>query len=89
MLLSDLKQIAEEYLGHAVSDVVISVPGCFNSSQRELIKSAGKMAGFNVHRLIDDNTATVLAYGLNRKSSISKNILVFDMGGGTLSVSVI
>src|ERR1700752_2930364 len=88
MILQKLKQDAEAYLGETVSDAVITVPAYFNNAQREAPKDAGKIAGLNVLRLINEPTAAALAYGLDKEGS-DQTILVFDLGGGTFDVSVL
>jgi molecular chaperone DnaK len=88
MILQKLKQDAESYLGEAVADAVITVPAYFNNAQREATKDAGKIAGLNVLRIINEPTAAALAYGLDKEGS-DQTILVFDLGGGTFDVSVL
>src|SRR5580765_4822023 len=87
MILQKLKADAEAYLGEPVSDAVITVPAYFNNAQREATKDAGKIAGLNVLRIINEPTAASLAYGLDKESD--QTILVFDLGGGTFDVSVL
>ncbi len=87
MILASMKQTAEEYLGEEVTDAVITVPAYFNDSQRQATKDAGKIAGLNVQRIINEPTAASLAYGLDKKSE--EKIAVFDLGGGTFDVSVL
>jgi len=87
MVLQKLKQDAEEYLGNKVSDAVITVPAYFNDSQRQATKDAGKIAGLNVRRIINEPTAAALAYGLDKKKD--EKIAVFDLGGGTFDVSIL
>ncbi len=87
MILQKLKQQAEEYLGSKVSDAVITVPAYFNDSQRQATKDAGKIAGLNVRRIINEPTAASLAYGLDKKKD--EKIAVFDLGGGTFDVSIL
>ncbi|MFN2629149.1 MAG: molecular chaperone DnaK, partial [Gaiellaceae bacterium] len=87
MILQKLKADAEAYLGEPVSDAVITVPAYFNNAQREATKDAGKVAGLNVLRIINEPTAASLAYGLDKESD--QTILVFDLGGGTFDVSVL
>ena len=87
MILSKLKVDAEAYLGEKVSDAVITVPAYFNDSQRQATKDAGKIAGLNVLRIINEPTASALAYGLDKKEN--EKILVFDLGGGTFDVSIL
>jgi molecular chaperone DnaK len=88
MILQKLKQDAEAYLGETVTDAVITVPAYFNNAQREATKDAGKIAGLNVLRIINEPTAAALAYGLDKEGS-DQTILVFDLGGGTFDVSVL
>ncbi|MDE3155483.1 MAG: Hsp70 family protein, partial [Acidobacteriota bacterium] len=81
MVLQKLKQAAEDYLGAKVSDAVITVPAYFNDAQRQATKDAGRIAGLNVLRIVNEPTAAALAYGLDRKKD--ETIAVFDFGGGT------
>ncbi len=87
MILQKLKADAEAYLGETVTDAVVTVPAYFNNAQREATKDAGKIAGLNVLRIINEPTAASLAYGLDKESD--QTILVFDLGGGTFDVSVL
>lgn len=87
-VLGKLKKDAEDYLGEKVTDAVITVPAYFNDAQRQATKDAGKIAGLNVLRLVNEPTAAALAYGLE-KSEKDENILVFDLGGGTFDVSLL
>ena len=87
MVLQKLKQAAEDYLGESVSDAVITVPAYFNDAQRQATKDAGKIAGLNVLRIINEPTAAALAYGLDRKKD--ETIAVYDFGGGTFDISVL
>lgn len=87
MILTKMKQTAEEYLGEEVTDAVITVPAYFNDSQRQATKDAGRIAGLNVQRIINEPTAAALAYGLDKKGE--EKIAVFDLGGGTFDVSVL
>ena len=87
MILQKLKADAEAYLGESVTDAVITVPAYFNNAQREATKDAGKIAGLNVLRIINEPTAASLAYGLDKEHD--QTILVFDLGGGTFDVSVL
>jgi molecular chaperone DnaK len=82
MILTKMKQTAEDYLGEKVSDAVITVPAYFNDSQRQATKDAGKIAGLNVLRIINEPTAAALAYGLDKKKD--EKIAVFDLGGGLI-----
>src|SRR5258705_1367112 len=88
MILQKLKADAEAYLGEPVSDAVVTVPAYFNNAQREATKDAGKIAGLNVVRIINEPTAAALAYGLDKEGS-DQTILVFDLGGGTFDVSIL
>jgi molecular chaperone DnaK len=88
MILQKLKADAEAYLGEAVTDAVITVPAYFNNAQREATKDAGKIAGLNVLRIINEPTAAALAYGLDKEGA-DQTILVFDLGGGTFDVSIL
>ncbi len=87
MVLGKMKQTAEEYLGEDVTDAVITVPAYFNDSQRQATKDAGKIAGLNVSRIINEPTAAALAYGLDKKGE--ETIVVYDLGGGTFDVSIL
>jgi molecular chaperone DnaK len=87
MVLQKLKMDAEAYLGEKIEDVVITVPAYFNDSQRQATKDAGKIAGFNVKRIINEPTAAALAYGLDRKKE--EKVAVFDLGGGTFDISIL
>ncbi|MCF8067267.1 MAG: molecular chaperone DnaK [Desulfobacterales bacterium] len=86
-ILANIKKSAEDYLGETVSDAVITVPAYFNDSQRQATKDAGKIAGLNVLRIINEPTAASLAYGLDKKTE--EKIAVFDLGGGTFDVSIL
>jgi molecular chaperone DnaK len=88
MILQKLKADAEAYLGETVTDAVVTVPAYFNNAQREATKDAGKIAGLNVLRIINEPTAAALAYGLDKEGA-EQTILVFDLGGGTFDVSVL
>ncbi|EFJ26883.1 hypothetical protein SELMODRAFT_96333, partial [Selaginella moellendorffii] len=88
MVLTKMKETAEAYLGEKVTDAVIAVPAYFNDAQRRATSDAGRIAGLNVMRLINEPTAAVLAYGLDNKR-IGEKILVFDLGGGTFDVSIL
>ena len=89
MVLTKMKEIAEAYLGQTIHDAVVTVPAYFNDSQRQATKDAGKIAGLNVKRIINEPTAAALAYGLEKNLSGEKNVLIFDLGGGTFDVSVL
>lgn len=89
MILSKLKADAESYLGEKVTQAVITVPAYFNDSQRQATKDAGKIAGLEVLRIINEPTAAALAYGLDKGENKSQKILVYDLGGGTFDVSIL
>ena len=88
MILGDLKKTAESYLGEKVTKAVITVPAYFNDAERQATKNAGKIAGLDVERIINEPTAAALAYGLDKQDSNEK-ILVYDLGGGTFDVSIL
>ena len=81
MVLGKMKEVAESYLGSEVTDCVVTVPAYFNDSQRQATKDAGTIAGLNVLRIINEPTAAAIAYGLDKKASKEKNIIIFDCGG--------
>ncbi len=87
MILQKMKQTAEDYLGHSVSKAVVTVPAYFNDAQRQATKDAGKIAGLEVLRIINEPTAAALAYGLDKKKD--EKVAVFDLGGGTYDISVL
>jgi len=87
MILTKMKETAEEYLGEKVTDAVVTVPAYFNDSQRQATKDAGRIAGLNVERIINEPTAASLAFGVDKKGD--KKIAVFDLGGGTFDISVL
>uniref|UniRef100_A0A1A9X5U4 Heat shock 70 kDa protein cognate 4 n=1 Tax=Glossina brevipalpis TaxID=37001 RepID=A0A1A9X5U4_9MUSC len=89
MVLSKMKETAEAYLGKAVTNAVITVPAYFNDSQRQATKDAGTIAGLNVLRIINEPTAAAIAYGLDKKAVGERNVLIFDLGGGTFDVSIL
>nr|ANA11231.1 heat shock protein 70 [Dastarcus helophoroides] len=89
MVLTKMKQTAEAYLGRNVKDAVITVPAYFNDSQRQATKDAGTIAGINVLRIINEPTAAALAYGLDKNLKGERNVLIFDLGGGTFDVSIL
>jgi len=89
MVLLKMKETAEAYLGKAVSNAVVTVPAYFNDSQRQATKDAGTIAGLNVLRIINEPTAAAIAYGLDKKVGGERNVLIFDLGGGTFDVSIL
>eukprot|EP00162_Nutomonas_longa_P016106 comp22482_c0_seq2/m.55723 comp22482_c0_seq2/g.55723 ORF comp22482_c0_seq2/g.55723 comp22482_c0_seq2/m.55723 type:complete len:634 (-) comp22482_c0_seq2:80-1981(-) len=89
MVLVKMKETAEMYLGRTVKNAVVTVPAYFNDSQRQATKDAGTIAGLNVLRIINEPTAAAIAYGLDKKGAGEKNILIFDLGGGTFDVSLL
>merc|ERR1719245_1570385 len=90
MVLTKMKETAENYLGGTVNDAVITVPAYFNDSQRQATKDAGTICGLNVLRVINEPTAAAIAYGLDKKGETGeKNVLIFDLGGGTFDVSIL
>lgn len=89
MVLGKLKENAQEFLGQQVTDAVITVPAYFTDSQRQATKDAGKIAGLNVKRIINEPTAAAIAYGLDQKGKGEQHILIFDLGGGTFDVSLL
>ena len=89
MVLLKMKETAEAYLGKTVTDAVVTVPAYFNDSQRQATKDAGMISGMNVLRIINEPTAAAIAYGLDKKHGSERNVLIFDLGGGTFDVSVL
>ncbi|XP_028042823.1 heat shock protein 68-like isoform X2 [Bombyx mandarina] len=89
MVLIKMRETAEAYLGTAIRDAVITVPAYFNDSQRQATKDAGAIAGLNVLRIINEPTAAALAYGLDKNLKGERNVLIFDLGGGTFDVSIL
>ena len=89
MVLVKMKETAEAYLGQKVTDAVVTVPAYFNDSQRQATKDAGVIAGLNVLRIINEPTAAAIAYGLDKKVGGERNVLIFDLGGGTFDVSIL
>ena len=87
IILREMKHVAEEYLGEPVSDAVITVPAHFNDTQRQCTKDAGKIAGLNVLRIINEPTAAALAYGIGKR--VDEKIAVYDLGGGTFDISIV
>ncbi len=88
-ILQKMKKTAEDYLGETVTDAVITVPAYFNDAQREATKDAGKIAGLDVKRIINEPTAASLAYGFNKDQKKEKTIAVYDLGGGTFDISIL
>eukprot|EP01120_Amphizonella_sp_Union-15-10_P007618 TRINITY_DN258_c0_g1_i2.p1 TRINITY_DN258_c0_g1~~TRINITY_DN258_c0_g1_i2.p1 ORF type:complete len:670 (-),score=190.96 TRINITY_DN258_c0_g1_i2:99-2108(-) len=89
MVLIKMKEIAEAFIGQKVTDAVVTVPAYFNDAQRQATKDAGAIAGLNVLRIINEPTAAAIAYGLDKKGAGERNILIFDLGGGTFDVSLL
>ena len=89
MVLTKMKETAESYLGGRVKDAVVTVPAYFNDAQRQATKDAGHIAGLNVLRIVNEPTAAALAYGLEKNLEGEKNVLIFDLGGGTFDVSIL
>ena len=89
MVLTKMKETAEAYLGRRVTDAVVTVPAYFNDSQRQATKDAGSIAGLNVLRIVNEPSAAALAYGLDNGLTGERNVLIFDLGGGTFDVSVL
>ncbi|KAM3141520.1 70-kilodalton heat shock protein [Paramecium bursaria] len=89
MVLTKMKEIAEAYVGRTIKNAVITVPAYFNDSQRQATKDAGQIAGINVLRIINEPTAASIAYGLDNKKQGERNVLIFDLGGGTFDVSLL
>jgi len=89
MILTKMREVAEAYLGGTVKDAVVTVPAYFNDSQRQATKDAGAIAGLNVLRIINEPTAAAIAYGLDKKGAGERNVLIFDLGGGTFDVSIL
>ncbi|XP_073426741.1 heat shock cognate 71 kDa protein-like [Dendrobates tinctorius] len=89
MVLTKMKEISEAYLGKTITNAVITVPAYFNDSQRQATKDAGTISGLNVLRIINEPTAAAIAYGLDKKVGSERNVLIFDLGGGTFDVSIL
>merc|ERR1712184_134266 len=89
MVLIKMKEVAEAYLGTKCNNAVVTVPAYFNDAQRQATKDAGTIAGMNVQRIINEPTAAAIAYGLDKKDSRERNVLIFDLGGGTFDVSLL
>ena len=89
MVLLKMKETAESYLGKTINNSVVTVPAYFNDSQRQATKDAGTISGMNVLRIINEPTAAAIAYGLDKKLVGERNVLIFDLGGGTFDVSLL
>jgi len=89
MVLTKMKETADAYLGTSIKDAVVTVPAYFNDSQRQATKDAGTISGLNVLRIINEPTAAAIAYGLDKKVGGERNVLIFDLGGGTFDVSIL
>ncbi|KAL5009593.1 hypothetical protein ScPMuIL_011898 [Solemya velum] len=89
MVLTKMKETADSYLGKVITNAVVTVPAYFNDSQRQATKDAGAIAGLNVLRIINEPTAAAIAYGLDKKVGQERNVLIFDLGGGTFDVSIL
>ncbi|XP_072281528.1 heat shock cognate 71 kDa protein-like isoform X1 [Pyxicephalus adspersus] len=89
MVLTKMKEISEAYLGKTITNAVVTVPAYFNDSQRQATKDAGTISGLNVLRIINEPTAAAIAYGLDKKVGGERNVLIFDLGGGTFDVSIL
>ena len=89
MVLVKMKEIAENFLGKTVKSAVVTVPAYFNDAQRQATKDAGTISGLNILRIINEPTAAAIAYGLDRQQANERNILIFDLGGGTFDVSLL
>src|SRR5262249_6826468 len=89
MVLQKMKEVAESYLGQKVTNAVVTVPAYFNDAQRAATKDAGTIAGLNVLRVVNEPTAAALAYGLDKLSQTERQIIVYDLGGGTFDVSAL
>src|SRR6201992_2980237 len=90
MVLVKMKETAEAFLGYEIKNAVVTVPAYFNDAQRQATKDAGRIAGLNVLRIINEPTAAAIAYGLDKTEQAGeKNVLIFDLGGGTFDVSLL
>jgi heat shock protein 1/8 len=89
MVLLKMKETAESYLGATCNNAVVTVPAYFNDSQCQATKDAGTISGLNVHRIINEPTAAAIAYGLDKKVTGERNVLIFNLGGGTFDVSLL
>jgi len=89
MVLGKMREIAESHLSTEVKNAVITVPAYFNDSQRQATKDAGQISGLTVKRIINEPTAAAIAYGLDKTGEGERNVLIFDLGGGTFDVSIL
>jgi len=89
MVLQKMRKVAEDFIGHSVTDAIVTVPAYFNDSQRLATKDAGTISGMNILRIINEPTAAAIAYGLDKKFKNERNVLIFDLGGGTFDVSIL
>lgn len=89
MVLTKMKNSAESFLGKTIKDVVITVPAYFNDGQRQATRDAGEIVGLNVLRIMNEPIAAAIAYGLERRVEVKRNVLIFDLGGGTFDVSIL
>ena len=89
MILGKMKERAETYLRKTIKNAVVTVPAYFNDQQRQATKDAGTIAGLNVQRIINEPTAAAIAYGLDKQNQGERNVLIFDLGGGTFDVSLL
>lgn len=89
MVLTKMREVAETFLGESCKNAVITVPAYFSDNQRQATKDAGSIAGLNVLRIINEPTAAAIAYGLDKKGAGERNVLIFDLGGGTFDVSLL
>lgn len=89
MVLGKMKEVAESYLGEKVVNAVVTVPAYFNDAQRAATKDAGTIAGLNVLRVVNEPTAAALAYGLDKTDKAERQVVVYDLGGGTFDVSIL
>merc|ERR1712084_109462 len=89
MVLTKMRETAESFIGETIKDAVVTVPAYFNDSQRQATKDAGRIANLNVLRIINEPTAAAIAYGLDKNNSDERNVLIFDLGGGTFDVSLL
>lgn len=89
MVLGKMKEVAESYLGEKVINAVVTVPAYFNDAQRAATKDAGTIAGLNVLRVVNEPTAAALAYGLDKTDKTERQVVVYDLGGGTFDVSIL